>query len=75
MYPAFVQVRCSPNAGYMPNRRYLLTLNVNTIAKLFADTFVWLACASVIATFDIRPPVKDGVPVLPPVKHTDGAIP
>jgi hypothetical protein len=52
-----------------------LTVNVNMIAKLFADASVWLACASVIATFDIRPPVKDGVPVLPPVKYTDGAIP
>jgi len=44
-------------------------------AKLFADASVWLACASVIATFDIRPPVKNGAPMLPLVKHTDGAIP
>jgi hypothetical protein len=59
----------------MPNHMSFLTVNVNMIAKLFADASVWLACASVIATFDIRPPVKDGVPVLPPVKYTDGAIP
>jgi len=44
-------------------------------AKHFADASLWLACASVLATFDIRPPVKDGKPVLPSVKYTDGAIP
>jgi hypothetical protein len=69
LYAEFVQVQC---IIYI---RSFLTINVNMIAKLFADASVWLACASVIATFDIRSPVKDGVPVLPPVRHTDGAIP
>jgi hypothetical protein len=45
------------------------------IANHFADASLWLVFASLIATFDIRPPVKDGKPVLPSVKYTDGAIP
>ncbi|THH13653.1 hypothetical protein EW146_g6595 [Bondarzewia mesenterica] len=39
-----------------------------------ADASMWLACASVLAAFDIRPYMKDGKPVLPSGKYMDGSI-
>ncbi|TFK43947.1 cytochrome P450 [Crucibulum laeve] len=39
-----------------------------------ADEFMWLLCVSVLAAFDIRPPVKDGESVMPTGKVLDGAI-
>lgn len=35
---------------------------------------MWLACVSVLAAFDICPPVKDGEVVLPSGKFLDGSI-
>ncbi|KAJ7250652.1 cytochrome P450 [Mycena rebaudengoi] len=39
-----------------------------------ADASLWLACVSLLAGFDIQPPMKDGVPVFPSGKYRDGAI-
>ena len=39
-----------------------------------ANASMWLLCASALAAFDIRPPVKDGKPVLPSGKYMDGSI-
>ncbi|THH06929.1 hypothetical protein EW146_g9466 [Bondarzewia mesenterica] len=39
-----------------------------------ADASMWLACASVLAAFDIRPYMKDGKPVLLSGKYMDGTI-
>lgn len=35
---------------------------------------MWLACASVLASFDIRPPEENGEPVLPEPRFMDGSI-
>jgi hypothetical protein len=53
----------------------ILDGNVPMTANRFADASLWLVFASLIATFDIRPLMKDGKPVLPSVMYTDGAIP
>ncbi|KAF9067150.1 O-methylsterigmatocystin oxidoreductase [Rhodocollybia butyracea] len=39
-----------------------------------ADASVWLACASVLAAFDISPAVKDGTTVMPSGNFMDGII-
>ncbi|TFK45362.1 cytochrome P450 [Heliocybe sulcata] len=39
-----------------------------------ADATMWLVFASLLATFHIEPPVKDGKPVFPTGKFTDGSI-
>jgi len=38
------------------------------------DASVWLACATVLAAFDISPAVKNGVPVMPSGNFMDGII-
>ncbi|KAF5372558.1 hypothetical protein D9758_005187 [Tetrapyrgos nigripes] len=40
----------------------------------FADASMWILLASLVAGFDIRPPVKDGKPILPSGKFADGSI-
>jgi len=35
---------------------------------------MWILLACLVAGFDIRPPVKDGKPVLPSGKFADGSI-
>ncbi|KAK7449253.1 hypothetical protein VKT23_013398 [Stygiomarasmius scandens] len=40
----------------------------------FADASMWILLACLVAGFDIRPPVKDGKPVLPSGKFADGSI-
>ncbi|THU98501.1 cytochrome P450 [Dendrothele bispora CBS 962.96] len=40
----------------------------------FADASLWILLASLVAGFDIRPPVKDGQTVLPSGKFADGSI-
>lgn len=37
------------------------------------DAAMWLACASVLASFDIRSP-EDGKPILPNPRFVDGSI-
>ncbi|RPD72903.1 cytochrome P450 [Lentinus tigrinus ALCF2SS1-7] len=39
-----------------------------------ADASLWLASVSVLAAFDVAPPVKDGKPVIPSGKFLDGGI-
>ncbi|KAJ7600505.1 cytochrome P450 [Mycena floridula] len=40
----------------------------------FADASMWLACASIVAAFDVHPPLKNGKQTIPPAKFLDGAI-
>ncbi|KAH9934389.1 cytochrome P450 [Fomitopsis serialis] len=39
-----------------------------------ADASMWLACVSVLAAFDVAPPVHDGGPVVPPARFVNGGI-
>ncbi|KAI0748079.1 cytochrome P450 [Daedaleopsis nitida] len=39
-----------------------------------ADASMWLACVSVLAAFDVVPPVKNGKPVVPSGRFMDGGI-
>ena len=39
-----------------------------------ADASMWLLCMSVLAMFDVVPPVKHGEPLVSPGKFSDGAI-
>ncbi|ETW79487.1 cytochrome P450 monooxygenase 110 [Heterobasidion irregulare TC 32-1] len=63
-------------------RRVLITSCPRSDAGLFtrlswnplADASMWLLCASALAAFDIRPPMKDGKLVLPSGKYMDGSI-
>ena len=35
---------------------------------------MWLVCVSVLATFEVTPPVEDGKPIIPSGKFLDGSI-
>ena len=39
-----------------------------------ADATMWLVCVSVLATFEVTPPVEDGKPIIPSGKFLDGSI-
>ncbi|KAF9464583.1 cytochrome P450 [Collybia nuda] len=39
-----------------------------------ADASLWLACVSILATFDICPVMKEGKPIFPSGKYMDGSI-
>ncbi|GJJ10296.1 hypothetical protein Clacol_004522 [Clathrus columnatus] len=39
-----------------------------------AEAALWLACANIIAAFDIRPPIKDGKYMIPPGNFLDGSV-
>ncbi|KAH7890618.1 cytochrome P450 [Phlebopus sp. FC_14] len=39
-----------------------------------ADASMWLACASILAFLDVRPPLKDGKLILPDARFMDGSI-
>ncbi|KIJ65809.1 hypothetical protein HYDPIDRAFT_109838 [Hydnomerulius pinastri MD-312] len=39
-----------------------------------ADASMWLACASILAFLEVRPPMKDGKPILPDARFMDGSI-
>jgi hypothetical protein len=58
---------CSTEPSFADFVRHLSGLHL-------ADASMWLACVSVIAAFDIAPPVKDGQPVMPSGKFIDGGI-
>lgn len=56
--------------------RYQLDRNLRTldIGIHFADASLWIACTSILQVYDIRPPTKNGQPVLPAVKFTSESI-
>ncbi|KAJ7160982.1 cytochrome P450 [Mycena filopes] len=39
-----------------------------------ADATLWLACASILATFDVEPQTVDGSPQIPSGQYSDGTI-
>ncbi|KAF9228325.1 cytochrome P450 [Gyrodon lividus] len=39
-----------------------------------ADASMWLACASILTFLELRPPMKDGIPILPDACFMDGSI-
>ncbi|KAH9841049.1 cytochrome P450 [Rhodofomes roseus] len=56
-------------------RKYLFGYGRRTCPGIhLADASMWLLCMSVLALFDVEPPVEDGTPVVPPARFLDGAI-
>lgn len=56
-------------------RDYLFGFGRRTCPGIhLAEATMWLACASVLASFDIRPPEENGEPVLPEPRFMDGSI-
>ncbi|KIP11874.1 hypothetical protein PHLGIDRAFT_62999, partial [Phlebiopsis gigantea 11061_1 CR5-6] len=44
------------------------------LGRYLVDSSVFVACAMMLAVFDITTTIEDGVPVEPIVEHTDGTI-